>query len=66
LKQYAEHYSLPIFDLYSKSNLYPWQDASNRYYFTAPSNTEPDGLHPNDAGHKIIARKLKPFIEENI
>ncbi|WP_252383294.1 SGNH/GDSL hydrolase family protein [Acinetobacter baumannii] len=66
LKQYAEHYSLPIFDLYSQSNLYPWQDASNRYYFTAPSNTEPDGLHPNDNGHKVIAGKLSPFIGEVI
>jgi len=63
LKLYAEHYSLPIYDLYSKSNLYPWQTASNQHYFTAPSNTEPDGLHPNDNGHKVIARKLKPFLE---
>jgi len=23
----------------------------------------PDGIHPNDAGHAMVARKLKNFLE---
>ena len=67
LHQYAIHYSLPIFDLYSKSNLYPWLEASNEYYFKpfegSSYGSVADGLHPNDAGHQVIARKLRTFLE---
>lgn len=59
----CEKYSIPVLDLYRESNLYPWITAANQYYFTAPSNTEPDGLHPNDNGHKLMAHKIREFME---
>lgn len=61
--KYAKHYSIPYLDLYHESNLPVWVPAANEYYFTAPNLPEPDGLHPNDAGHKVIARKVKAFLE---
>lgn len=61
--QYAKHYSLPYLDLYHESNLPVWNSDANAYYFTAPSLSAPDGLHPNDAGHKVIAGKVKAFLE---
>lgn len=58
IKQYAAHYSLPLLDLYSVSNLPVWIAAANELYFTAPGETVPDGLHPNDAGHQVMGRKF--------
>lgn len=63
LAQYAEHYSLPFLNLYKQSNLPVWIPEANAYYFTAPTLTEPDGLHPNDAGQEVIAGKIKFFLE---
>ena len=63
LKQYANHYSLPFLNLYESSNLPVWVPAANQHYFTAPSLTTPDGLHPNDAGQRVIADKIKHFLE---
>ncbi|MGO3338200.1 SGNH/GDSL hydrolase family protein [Psychrobacter sp.] len=63
LKKYANHYSIPYIDLYHESNLPVWVPAANTKYFTAPDNDNPDGLHPNDAGHRIIANKVKAFLE---
>lgn len=63
LKQYAAHYSLPFLNLYESSNLSVWIPAANQHYFTAPTLTEPDGLHPNDAGQRKIADKIKVFLE---
>ena len=64
--KYAKHYSLPYLDLYHESNLPVWTAAGNAYYFTAPSLTEPDGLHPNDAGQQKMAGKIKAFINSAI
>lgn len=63
IKKYAEHYSLPCLDLYRQSNLQPWLPSADALYFTAPNNTTPDGLHPNDAGHERISTKIKAFLE---
>jgi len=59
----CEKYSIPVLDLYRESNLYPWITEANAYYFTAPSLTTPDGLHPNDAGQELIAYKIRNFME---
>lgn len=61
--KYAKHYSLPVLDLYHESNLPVWIAAGNTYYFTPPAGGAADGLHPNDAGHQIIARKVQKFLE---
>lgn len=63
LKQYAQHYSVPFLNLYEQSNLPVWIPAANQHYFTAPTLTTPDGLHPNDAGQRVMADKIKAFLE---
>jgi len=57
IREVAEYYSLPVLDLYATSGLQPEIDEIRENFL-------PDGLHPNDAGHEIIARKLKNFLEQ--
>ena len=47
----AEYYALPIVDLWATSGIQPRLESSRSAHC-------PDGLHPNDAGHKIIASRL--------
>ena len=63
IKQTADHLSIPCLDLYHESNLPVWVYAGNQFYFTPPTGGSADGLHPNDEGHKIIARKVQKFLE---
>lgn len=56
IREVAEYYSLPVLDLYKDSGLQPKVPVIQQKYV-------PDGLHPNDAGHKILARKIAKFIE---
>lgn len=63
IKQTADHLSIPCLDLYHESNLPVWVYAGNQFYFTPPTGGSADGLHPNDAGHQIIARKVQKFLE---
>ena len=52
----AEHYSLPVLDLWAAYGVQPAVPAMKELYM-------PDGLHPNDAGHVILTRKIVKFIE---
>ena len=56
IREVCEHYSIPVLDLYKESgmhgNMRVWCD---KYM--------PDGLHPNDLGHEIMAHKLQKFLE---
>lgn len=63
INRYCNHYSIPCLDLYHESNLPVWIPAANTKYFTAPAASTPDGLHPNDLGHEVIANKVKTFLE---
>lgn len=56
IKEVAAYYSLPLLDLWSVSGIQPKVEA-NRVRFC------PDGLHPSDAGHRLIASRLKGFLE---
>lgn len=56
IREVAEYYSLPVLDLYKESGLQPAIKEIQETYI-------PDGLHPNDEGHKVIANKLKKFLE---
>jgi len=58
----GEHYSIPVLDLNKCSNLAPWNDASNEQYFHAIGEAEGDRLHPNDAGHMVMADKILSFL----
>lgn len=62
LKTVAEYYSLPFLDLFSCSNLRPWeQRIKDLYYLNA------DGVHPNSLGHeKYIVPKVESFIKSII
>ena len=51
IREVAEFYSLPVCDMYKNSGLQPRVSVIAEKYI-------PDGLHPNDEGHKIIAERL--------
>ena len=56
IREVAEFYSLPVLDLYAKSGLQPQVEVLNQRYFQ-------DGLHPNEAGHQVLARQMLAFLE---
>ena len=56
VKDVCEHYSVPVLDLYACGELCGNTPVWYKEYM-------PDGLHPNDKGHAIIAHKLGKFLE---
>ncbi len=56
IKEVAAYYALPVLDLYSVSGLQPNLPVIQELYV-------PDKLHPNDAGHEILARKIGNFLD---
>ena len=56
-RQVAEFYSLPVLDLWANYGIQPRIPVMKNMYV-------PDGLHPNDAGHAILANKLRSFLEQ--
>ena len=55
IRQVAEYYSLPVLDLYANSGLQPNVPIIREKYV-------PDGLHPNDEGHRILAEQIAAFL----
>ena len=55
IRQVAEYYSIPVLDLWRVSGIQPKVPVLKEKYM-------PDGLHPNDAGHVLIANKLIGFL----
>lgn len=51
----AEHYSIPVLNLYAVSGMNPNVEVQRHIYF-------PDGIHPSDKGHERIAQKLENFL----
>lgn len=58
LKEAAEYYSVPVLDLYAMGGIYPDIPEQKAAFC-------PDGLHPNDAGNRLIFQRLRAFIENN-
>ena len=56
MREVAEYYALPVLDLFAGSGLQPKVPVIRERYM-------PDGLHLNDAGHRVLARKLIRFLE---
>ena len=56
IRRIAEYYAIPVLDLYAQSGIQPEVPIIKEWYC-------PDGLHPNDDGHRLIAEKLKGFLE---
>ena len=51
IKETAKYFAFPVIDLYATSGLQPAFDMICEKFM-------PDGLHPNDAGHEILFKKL--------
>lgn len=51
LMEVATYYALPVLDLYATSGIQPQNDVCRERLC-------PDGLHPNDKGHAIIAHRI--------
>ena len=56
LLEVAFQYSLPVLDLYATSGIQPANPAILRALL-------PDGLHPSDAGHALLARRIGLALE---
>ncbi|MDD6789411.1 MAG: SGNH/GDSL hydrolase family protein [Lachnospira sp.] len=55
IQEVAAYYALPVLDLYRTSGMNPnIPELKERY--------NPDGLHPNDAGHELIYAKLRELL----
>lgn len=55
LLEAAAYYGLPVLDLYATSGMQPKHPVCRERLM-------PDGLHPSDEGHAIIAKKLGNFL----
>ena len=55
IREVAEKYSIPVLDLYKVSGMQPSVAPIQEKYM-------PDGLHPNDAGHKKMADIITKFL----
>ena len=56
IREVAEYYSLPVLDMYKMSGIQPEIPVVKQKLM-------PDGLHPNDEGHRIIAEKVMNFLQ---
>lgn len=54
-KEVAAYYGLPVLDLYSESGITSHSTAVSTFLLS-------DGLHPNDAGHELISRKIEAWL----
>ena len=55
IKEVAAYYALPVLDLFTTSGIQPNVPILKETYC-------PDGLHPNDAGNRVIASRLMGFL----
>jgi len=63
IEEVSKKYGIPCFNAYYQNNLNVWNSESEKYYFTAPGQPSPDGLHPNDNGHQVLAIKFLEFLK---
>lgn len=59
IKEVAEYYSLPVLDLFAESGIQPAIPLIREKYM-------PDGLHPNDEGHAVLANKIAVYLKNRI
>ena len=55
IRKTAAYYALPVLDLWGMSGLQPAVPLVTERYM-------PDGLHPNDAGHRILCDRILGFL----
>lgn len=63
LETICNNRSIPFLDLYHSSNLRPWTEEGRTACF---SKDEGNGVHPDEAGHKLIAGRFKAFLDSLI
>ncbi len=56
IKDVCRYYAIPVLDLFACSSIQPAVECLKEQFM-------PDGLHPNDAGHEIIASRLAGFLK---
>ncbi len=56
IREVAEYYAIPVLDLFAVSGIQPRVEVMRERYC-------PDGLHPNGAGHRLIAARLTGFLK---
>lgn len=56
IMEVALFYSLPVLDLYASAGIQPSNPIIRERLL-------PDGLHPNDEGHALIARRIGQFLQ---
>ncbi len=61
LKELADKYELQLLDLYKYSGLDP-NDQDNKRLYYETGKYKDYGVHPNAAGHKLMAPLWKDFI----
>ncbi len=57
IHEVAGWYGLPVLDLYISSGMQPQVEANRQAYM-------PDGLHPNEAGHRLLADQIVAFLKQ--
>ena len=55
IKEVSQYYAIPVFDLYANSGIQPEVEILKEKFC-------PDGLHPNDDGHKLMAERIGNFL----
>ena len=55
LREVARYYGLPVLDLFAMSGIQPAVPVIREKFC-------PDGLHPNDAGHALLADRIENFL----
>lgn len=55
IKEVARYYSLPVLDLFAMSGIQPRVPVIGEKFC-------PDGLHPSDAGHVLLAERIGNFL----
>lgn len=65
-KKSCELHGIPYLDLFHNSGLRPWDSDFNAKYFKTISADSPDGLHPNELGHKYFYPMVREFIKSLI
>ncbi len=56
VRQVAAYYGVPVLDLWATSGMQPAVPVMKTTYM-------PDGLHPNDAGHALLAKRIISFLK---
>lgn len=62
-KTICENRCIPFSPVWKECNLRPWIEQQQKTYFTAP-NGQTNQVHPNDAGHRILAPIIYDLIHK--